>query len=144
MAGALMDERGTRADGRTATMNASEPAPREGRWTFFGESSLPLNPLAREHEKRGRRWLVVSYLLCPCHLPIVVVLLGAISGGTAFGAALNNTLGVGIALTAAYGVVVWRGFRELRRAKRIEGAGGALQCNSQGCSVGAADTLTVS
>ena len=112
---------------------------RPGRWAFFGESSLPSDPLARQHEKRGRKWLVVSYVFCPCHLPIVLALVGAAFGGTAFGAAATgNAVGVGVALTAVYGVVLWRGFRQIRWAKRIEAAGGTLSCTPEGCVVIAA------
>ena len=52
------------------------------------------------------------------------------------GAAITaNALRVGIVLTAAYGVVLWRGFRQIRRAKRIEAAGGTLNCTPDGCTV---------
>lgn len=106
------------------------------RWAFFGESSLPTDPQARQHEKRGRRWLVVSYFLCPCHVPITLAVIGAIAGGTAFGAALTgNALRVGIVLTASYSVVLWHGFRQIRRAKRIEAAGGSLRCTPDSCTV---------
>ncbi len=62
--------------------------PTERRWTFFGASSLPTDPLTRSHEKRGRRWLMLSYLFCPCHIPFALALLGALLGGSTFGAAL--------------------------------------------------------
>ena len=105
-------------------------------WAFFGKSSLPTDPQARQHEKRGRKWLVVSYFLCPCHVPITLALVGAVAGGTAFGAAVTgNALRVGIILTAAYGVVLWRGFRQIRRAKWIEKAGGSVRCTPDGCTV---------
>lgn len=108
----------------------------KGRWAFLGKSSLPSDPQAREHEQRGRRWLVLSYFLCPCHVPITLLLVGAAFGSTAFGAAVTgNALRVGIVLTAAYGVVLWRGFRQIRRAKRIEAAGGTLRCTPDGCTV---------
>ena len=115
----------------------SEPAveAKKARWVFFGKSSLPSDPQAREHEKRGRRWLVVSYFFCPCHVPITLTLAGVAFGGTALGAAITgNALRVGIVLTAAYGVVLWRGFRQIRRAKRIEAAGGTLNCAPDGCT----------
>jgi hypothetical protein len=116
----------------------SEPAveAKKGRWVFFGRSSLPSDPQAREHEKRGRRCLVVSYFLCPCHVPITLTLTGTVFGGTALGAAITgNALRVGIVLSAAYIVVLWRGFRQIRRAKRIEAAGGTLNCTPDGCKV---------
>jgi hypothetical protein len=107
------------------------------RWGFFGESALPADPLARSHEKRGRKWLFVSYFLCPCHVPITLALLGAMFGGTAIGASLSgNALRIGIVLTTLYAIVLWRGFRQIRRAKQIEAAGGRLDCTMQeGCEI---------
>lgn len=110
-------------------------APRRRRWAFFGASALPSDPIARQHEQRGRKWLVLSYVFCPCHLPIAMALLGAVFGGTAFGAAVSgHAVGVGIALSSVYGVVLWRGFRQIRWAKRIEAAAGALSCTPDGCT----------
>lgn len=106
------------------------------RWTFFGPDALPSDPVARAHEQRGRKWLVVSYFFCPCHLPLTLALLGAAFGGTAFGAALTgNAFRVGAALTTVYAVVLWRGFRQIRRAKRIEASGGTVMCAPRGCVV---------
>lgn len=106
---------------------------RQRQWAFFGESSLPEDPEARQHEQRGRKWLVLSYVLCPCHLPLVLALAGAALGGTAAGAAIvANTFRTGVALSAAYGVVLWLGFREIRRAKALEAAG-AVRCRPGGC-----------
>jgi len=107
------------------------------RWTFLGEASLPSDPEARQHEKRGRRLLVVSFLFCPCHTPIVLALLGVAFGGTVVGATLvRSALPVGVVLAAVYAVLVWRGFRQIRRSKRIEAAGGTISCSSAGCTVG--------
>ncbi len=36
-------------------------------------------------------------------------------------------------LAAVYAGVLWRGFREISRAKRIEAAGGVLACTAQSC-----------
>ena len=92
--------------------------------------------MARSHEQRGRRWLSVSYLLCPCHIPITLVLIGSAFGGTAIGAALTgNALRVGIVLTGLYAIVLWRGFRQIRRAKQIEATGGSLTCGPKGCEI---------
>jgi hypothetical protein len=112
------------------------PGARHREWAFIGESSLPSDPLARQHEQRGRKWLIVSYFLCPCHLPITLALLGAAFGGTAFGAALaGNATGVGAVMTGGYAVVLWRGFRQIRRAKRIEASGGTINCTRDGCAI---------
>ena len=109
---------------------------RKPRWVFVGASALPSDPVARQREQRGRKWLVASYFLCPCHLPLTLALIGAVFGGTALGAAVaGKAFAVGVALTVAYGVALWRGFRHIRMAKRIEAAGGALACTPDGCSI---------
>lgn len=91
--------------GADLTAESTHMEDRRGRRVFFGESSLPLDPQARQHEKRGRKWLVLSYFLCPCHLPITLALVGAAFGGTVFGAAVTgNALRVGIVMSAGYGL----------------------------------------
>ncbi len=107
---------------------------RSGRWTFLGPGALPRDPTARQHEQRGRRWLVVSYFLCPCHIPITLALLGAVFGGSTLGAAVTgNALPVGIALTVLYALVLWRGFRQIRIAKHLEANGYPVTCSPDGC-----------
>lgn len=82
---------------------AVDAAAQPRRWVFSGKGSLPSDADAREHEKRGRKWLVVSYVFCPCHTPLVLALLGAVFGGTAFGGALTgNAVRVGAVLTTIY------------------------------------------
>lgn len=106
------------------------------RSSFFGEASLPSRPEARQHEKRGRRWLVVSFLLCPCHVPLALALAAAVLGGSTLGAAITgNGLRVGIVMTALYALMLWRGFRLIRQAKRLEAQGGRLDCTANGCEV---------
>lgn len=116
------------------------PARPRRRWAFVGRSSLPADPEARRHEQQGRRWLVLSYFLCPCHLPVALALAGAAFGGTAVGAAVTaSSLRAGVVLTAAYALVLWRGFRRIRLAKRIEAGGGTLRCRPEGCTVVASE-----
>ncbi|MDE0805559.1 MAG: hypothetical protein OSA99_19840 [Acidimicrobiales bacterium] len=104
---------------------------------FFGADALPDDPTARLHERRGRRWLVLSYLLCPCHIPITLALIGAVLGGSALGAVLTgNAVRVAVVLTSLYGVVLWRGFRQIRIAKRLEASGRTLICTPTGCDAG--------
>ena len=68
-------------------------------------------------ERRGRRWLIWSFVFCPCHLPISMAVLAAIFGGSALGALIDrNTLGVGILFGVTYTVGVAIGFRHLRAA----------------------------
>lgn len=70
-----------------------------------------------ERERRGRRWLIWSFVFCPCHLPLSMAVLALIFGGTAFGSLISsNTLGVGIAFGLLYAVGVGIGFRHLRAA----------------------------
>ena len=70
-----------------------------------------------ERERQGRRWLIWSFIFCPCHLPVSMAVFAAIFGGTAFGALISrNTLGVGLALGAVYAVGVGIGFRHIRAA----------------------------
>lgn len=89
---------------------------------------------ARRAENRGRLWLVLSYLLCPCHLPVSLALLGAAFGGTALGSFLTtNSWRTGTILGVLYAAALWRGFTHLRRAKAV--AGGALDCSDGVCRV---------
>lgn len=79
---------------------------------------------------------MVSYLFCPCHIPLTLALLSATFGGTAIGAAATGSaLWLGIGLTAVYALVLWRGFRQIRKAKQIEAAGGTIACTSAGCDL---------
>ncbi len=86
------------------------------------------DPDARE--RRGRRWLIWSFVLCPCHLPFSMAFLAAIFGGTAFGALIaRNTLGVGLVLGAIYAVGVGVGFRHIRAATK------GRDCRDGNCAV---------
>ncbi|HUW01225.1 MAG TPA: hypothetical protein VMW08_02610 [Acidimicrobiales bacterium] len=79
------------------------------------EPVLADDPRARE--RRGRRWLMWSFIFCPCHLPVSMAVLAAVFGGSAFGTLISrNTLGVGIILGSIYVGGVAIGFRHLRAA----------------------------
>ncbi len=52
---------------------------------------------------RGLAWVIGSFALCPCHLPLTLGLLGTVAGGTAFGALLNDH----VVLSAIVIIVVW-------------------------------------
>jgi hypothetical protein len=72
-------------------------------------------------ERRGRRWLIWSFIFCPCHLPWSMAVLAAIFGGSAMGALISrNTIGVGIVFGLIYAIGVAIGFRHIRAAKRCE------------------------
>jgi hypothetical protein len=70
-------------------------------------------------ERRGRWWLVASFLACPCHLPITLAVLGAVLGGTAVGVALReHTLVAGVLIAAVWVAGTGRGLLLVRRAER--------------------------
>ena len=105
-------------------------------WVFLTRRSLPTDPAARDLERRGRRWLVVSYILCPCHLPVTLSLLAVALGGTALGSVVVGHAGwVAVGLTALYAAVLWRGFHRIRAAKRLEAQGLRLDCTKDACTL---------
>lgn len=68
-------------------------------------------------ERRGRRWLIWSFILCPCHLPVTMTLLAVVFGGSAFGALISrNTIGVGVVFGVIYVLCLAVGFQHLRAA----------------------------
>jgi hypothetical protein len=76
-------------------------------------------------ERRGRMWLIWSFLLCPCHLPLTLGVLTAVLAGTSLGATLRDHVWVaGALITATWVVGTGYGFRLIRQAQR---AGGACQ-----------------
>ena len=81
-------------------------------------------------EKRGRRWLIWSFIFCPCHLPVSMAVLAVLFGGSTFGALISrNTLGVGIVLGVIYAIGVGIGFRHLRKATK------GSDCSGDTCTV---------
>ena len=74
-------------------------------------------------ERRGRAWLVWSFLLCPCHLPLSLAALSAVLAGTSFGVVLrDHTAVAGTAITATWLLGTAYGFHLIRQAKRAGGA----------------------
>ena len=72
-------------------------------------------------ERRGRRWLLWSFLACPCHLPWTLALLGTVLGGTALGAALrDHPVAAGLVIAATWAAGTARGLLLVRRAERGE------------------------
>jgi hypothetical protein len=72
-------------------------------------------------ERRGRWWLAVSFLFCPCHLPLTLGLLATVGGGTALGGLLRDHGWVAAAVIAATWLAgTARGFTWIRRAERGE------------------------
>ena len=71
-------------------------------------------------DRRGIAWIIGSFVLCPCHLPITLGILGALLSGTALGVLFRGHLyiaGAIISITWLAGTL--HGFNLMRRA-RIE------------------------
>jgi hypothetical protein len=72
-----------------------------------------------EVERRGRRWILGSFVFCPCHLPWTLAILGGVLGGTALGAALrDHAIVAGVVITLAWLAGTARGFWLVRQAER--------------------------
>ena len=74
-------------------------------------------------EKRGRAWLLWSFLLCPCHLPWTLAALAAVLGGTSLGVVVRDHAWIaGTLISVAWVGGTAYGFRLIRRAERAGGA----------------------
>jgi hypothetical protein len=70
-------------------------------------------------ERRGRRWVFGSFLLCPCHLPVTLGVLATVTAGTALGAFLSdNMVLAGVVISVAWLAGMARGFLLVRMAQR--------------------------
>lgn len=82
-------------------------------------SAIPDESTTVVEERRGRRWLVGSFLLCPCHLPISLAILASVAGGTMVGSLLrDHVLIAGLAISLGWAAGTANGFRLLRHAQR--------------------------
>jgi Fe2+ transport system protein B len=69
-------------------------------------------------DRRGIAWIIGSFVLCPCHLPITLGVAGVVLSGTAIGALLRGHLyiaGAIISITWLAGTL--HGFNLMRRAR---------------------------
>ncbi|MCD9624116.1 hypothetical protein [Rhabdothermincola salaria] len=74
-------------------------------------------------ERHGRRWLLWSFLLCPCHLPLSLGVLATVLAGTSAGALVRDHAWVaGGVLTLTWVLGTGYGFHLIRRAQRSGGA----------------------
>jgi hypothetical protein len=81
----------------------------------------PGTPVRVDLERRGRWWMAVSFLACPCHLPWTLALLGAVFGGTVVGALLrDHVVFAGIVIASVWLAGTARGMVLVRRAQRGE------------------------
>lgn len=73
-------------------------------------------------ERRGRAWLLWSFLLCPCHLPLTLGVLIAVLAGTSVGVALRDHVWVaGTLISVLWAIGTGYGFRLIRRAEQANG-----------------------
>jgi hypothetical protein len=83
----------------------------------------PFGGIAVRLERKGRRWVFGSFLLCPCHLPLTLGVLGTVLAGTSVGAVLRDHLWAsGAVVSTAWVLGTAYGFRLLRSAQRAGGA----------------------
>ena len=76
----------------------------------------PITP--EQNDRRGIAWVIGSFVLCPCHLPITLAVIAAVLSGTALGVLFRSHLyiaGAIISLTWLVGTL--HGFNLMRRAR---------------------------
>jgi hypothetical protein len=73
---------------------------------------------AGQAENRGLAWVIGSFILCPCHLPITLWWMALLLSGTAAGALLRGHLAVaGVIVTLLWLAGTWRGVRYFLMAR---------------------------
>jgi len=66
--------------------------------------------------RRGFAWVLGSFVVCPCHLPLTLVLLATVTAGTTFGALLHaHIVLAGVVITTVWAFGLWRGLGLLRQ-----------------------------
>ncbi len=69
-------------------------------------------------ENRGLAWVIGSFVLCPCHLPITLWWMALLLSGTAAGALLrSHPVVAGVIVTLLWLAGTWRGVRYLLVAR---------------------------
>jgi cytochrome c biogenesis protein CcdA len=69
-------------------------------------------------DRRGVAWVIGSFVLCPCHLPITLWVIGAVLSGTALGALVRGHLYLaGAIISIAWLGGTLHGFNLMRRAR---------------------------
>lgn len=91
--------------------------------TILAEEAPTTPPAGVALERRGRAWLVSSFLLCPCHLPWTLAILTSVLASTSAGVVLRDHAWIaGTLVTVAWVLGTGYGFRLIRRAERAGGA----------------------
>lgn len=69
-------------------------------------------------DRRGIAWIVGSFVLCPCHLPITLAVLAAVLSGTAAGTLIYKHLYItGSVISILWLAGTLQGFRLMSRAR---------------------------
>ena len=70
-------------------------------------------------ERRGRRWIFGSFLLCPCHLPLTLAVVVSLAGGTVIGGLLrDHVVLAGVVISLGWAAGTANEFRLVRHAQR--------------------------
>jgi hypothetical protein len=76
----------------------------------------PLTP--EQADRRGVLWIAGAFVLCPCHLPITLWVIGALLSGTALGAMFTGHLFLaGALISISWLTATLHGFNLMRRAR---------------------------
>ena len=87
--------------------------------TGTGQAVCLVTMTPEQAENRGMAWVIGSFLICPCHLPLTMWLAATVLAGTAAGALLtSHPYAAGALITAAWAAGTWRGVRYFRAARR--------------------------
>jgi MerE protein len=74
--------------------------------------ACPAKLTADQAESRGLAWVIGSFILCPCHLPITLWWMALFLSGTAAGALLRgHPVVAGVIVTLLWLAGTWRGVR---------------------------------
>ena len=61
-------------------------------------------------------WVIGAFVICPCHLPITMMVAATLLAGTAAGAALRgHPVVAGTLITLVWLLATWHGIRLMRR-----------------------------
>ncbi len=76
------------------------------------DASCPVTLTGTQAENRGLAWVIASFVLCPCHLPITLWWMALLLSGTAAGALLRgHPVIAGVIVTLLWLAGTWRGVR---------------------------------
>jgi Fe2+ transport system protein B len=81
-------------------------------------AACPVSLTPEQAERRALAWVIGSFLICPCHLPLTLSLAATVVSGTAAGALLRGHPYVaGSLITAAWLAGTLRGVLYFRSAQ---------------------------